>query len=193
VTDNAGVSGGSIAVGAPFTVTLTYDDATPDSNGGDSTLGDYVFSAASSALMLETGGFTFTLAPSQSIIFSIGDGFLGQDDFTWFAQNFTTSGSLPVGITTGASNSSASVVDSSATAHTSDALTDLPWSVGDYDSPNQGMYFLIQVLGAGPNKKIELFGEFTQFKVLPEPSLMLLAAVLAAALGSTRRVQNPSQ
>jgi hypothetical protein len=182
VTDNANVTGGSIAVGVPFTVTLTFDDATPDSNGGDPTLGDYVFLGATSSLMIHTGGFTFTLGAAENIIFSVGNGFIGQDDFTWFAQNFTTSGPLPIGITTGASNSSASVVDSSATAHTSDDLTGLPWLVSAYDSPNQGMYFLTQVLGAGPNKRIELFGEFTGFQVLPEPSALLLAILAVVPL-----------
>src|SRR5262245_34690343 len=104
VIDNANVTAGSIAVGVPFTVTLTFDDATPDDNS-DPTIGDYILEGASSSLVIETGGFTFTLQPTENIIFSVGDGFMDQDDFTYFAQNFTTSGPLPGGITTGTSNS----------------------------------------------------------------------------------------
>jgi hypothetical protein len=181
VTDNANVSGGSIAVGVPFTVTLTYDDSAADSNS-DPTLGDYLLPGATSSLLLETGGFTFTLGASQNIIFSVGDGYIGQDDFVWFGENFSTSGPLPAGITTGYGYMSPNVADSTATAHASDDLTNLPWDVSAYNSPNLGMYFLIAVNGAGAGKFIELFGDFTGFTVLPEPtSVLVLLVVLAIA------------
>jgi hypothetical protein len=187
VIDNANVSGGSIAVGTPFTVTLTYDDAVADSNA-DPTIGDYVIPGASAALALATGGFTFSLVSTESLLLGVGNNTLaGEDDLLYFAQNFTTSGPLPGGITTGLANSSMLLVDSSQTAHSSDSLTGIPWSVAAYDSPNQGMYFLIQVLGAGANKKIELFGEFTSFAVLPEPSL--LAVLVLASLPGIARIR----
>jgi hypothetical protein len=187
VTDNGNATGGAIAVGVPFTVTLTYDDAAGDVNS-DPTLGDYVLSGGSSSLALATGGFTFTLGFSESIIFSVGDGYFGQDDFVWFAENFTTSGPLPLGITTGYGYMSPNVADSTATAHTSDDLADLPWNVSAYNSPNLGMYFLIAVNGAGPGKFIELFGDFTQFTLLPEPSSLLLLVLGALAIARLRRV-----
>jgi hypothetical protein len=187
VTDNAGVTGGAIAVGVPFTVTLTYDDAATDINA-DPTLGDYVLAGGTSSLSLATGGFTFTLNASENIIFGVGNGFMGQDDFGWFAENYTTSGPLPGGITTGYGYSNVLVADSSATAHASDDLTGLPWDVSAYDSPNLGMYFLIAVNGAGPNKFIEAFGDFTQFTVLPEPSSVLLLVLGAVAIARIRRV-----
>jgi hypothetical protein len=171
VVDNANVTSGSIAAGVGFTVTLTYDDATPDDNPADSTIGDYVLPALTSDFTLQTGGFTFSLLPAENIILSIGDGYLGKDDLNVFAQHFST-----VGITTGDSNSSVTLVDSTETAHGSDTLTDLPWSISAYDSPNLGMYFLIEVLGAGPNKKIEAFGELTGLQALPEPGGLVLVA-----------------
>jgi hypothetical protein len=51
------------------------------------------------------------------------------------------------------------------------------------------MYFLIAVNGAGANKYIELFGDFKDFTVLPEPStLLLLLAGCAAAAAKRGRV-----
>jgi hypothetical protein len=48
------------------------------------------------------------------------------------------------------------------------------------------MYFLAQVLGAGAGKKIELFGEFTSFAVLPEPSVSILSITAALVLVTLR-------
>ena len=185
VTDNAGVTDGSIADGGTFTVTLNYDDETPDDEP-DTSLGLFVVSAASSSLTLTTGNYSFTLLASETIEISIGDDYFGQDDLGLFAENFTTSGPLPLGVTTGYGYVNPFVVDSSQTAHSSDALASLPWSVSAYDSPNLGMYFLIAVNGAGANKYIELFGDFTDFSVLPEPSLVALMLFGAAALWLTQ-------
>jgi hypothetical protein len=186
VTDNASVTDGSITTGGAFTVTLTYDDATADINP-DPTVGDYLLPAATSFLTLATGSYTFTLPATEGIIFSVGDSYFGQDDFGWFAENFTTSGPLPGGVSTGYGYMNPYLFDTTETAHSSDALTGLPWSVADYYSPNNGMNFLIAVNGAGADKYIELFGDFTQFSVLPEPSLLTLAGVACAALIVARR------
>src|SRR5688572_30049609 len=166
VTDNANATGGSIAVGIPFTVTLTYDDGASDLNA-DPTIGDYVLPGATSSLTLATGGFAFTLGATEDILFGVGDGLIGQDDFLWFAENFSTSGPLPVGVTTGYGFMSPQVADSTATAHDSDDLTGLPWDISAYNSPNFGMYFLIAVCtsqtpctSSGGQSFIKLFGEF---------------------------------
>jgi hypothetical protein len=186
VTDNATVTNGSISVGGSFSVTLTFDDATVDSDP-DPTVGSYLFSAATSDLTLTTGSYTFTLLSGEDIIFGIDDDWSGQDDFGWFAENFATSGPLPLGVTTGYGYMNPFVLDSTQSAHNSDALTNLPWSVAAYDLPS--MYFLIAVNGAGTNKFIELVGDFTQFSVLPEPSMLALVAFgCAVLLGAHRRV-----
>ena len=187
VTDNAGVTDGSVTTGDAFTVTLTYDDSTADVDP-DPSVGSYLLPGSSSSLTLATGSYMFSLLPSEGIIFAVDDNVSGQDDFGWFAENFTTSGPLPLGISTGYGYMNPLVFDSTQTAHSSDALTGLPWSVAAYDSPNLGMYFLIAVTGAGPNKFIELAGDFTQFSVLPEPSLLTLLGVSSALLlGAARR------
>lgn len=183
VTDNASVTNGSITVGGSFSVTLTFDDATPDSDL-DPTVGSYLLPAATSALTLNTGSYAFTLLAGEDIIFGVDDNWSGQDDFGWFAENFNTSGPLPLGVTTGYGYMNPFVLDSTQTAHSSDALTNLPWSVSAYDLP--GMYFLIAVNGAGSNKFIELVGEFTQFSVLPEPSMLAIMAFGCLVLIGTR-------
>jgi hypothetical protein len=186
VTDNASVTNGSITTGGTFTVTLTYDDATPDIDP-DPTVGSYLMPAATSSLTLATGSYTFTLLAGEGIIFGVDDDLSGQDDFGWFAENYTTSGPLPGGVTTGYGYMNPLVFDTTQTAHSSDDLTGLPWSVADYDSPNLGMYFLIAVNGAGADKYIELVGDFTQFTVLPEPSALVLTGLGCAALLLRRR------
>jgi hypothetical protein len=187
VTDNANVTNGSITVGGAFTVTLTYDDATSDIDP-DPASGGYLLPGATSSLELESGSYTFTLLASEGIIFGIGDNLNGQDDFGWFAENYTTVGPLPVGITTGYGYTNPFVTDQTQLAHASDALTDLPWDVEPYDDTNLGMYFLIAVEGAGANKHIELVGDFTEFTVLPEPSILTLAMLGTSALvGFLRR------
>jgi hypothetical protein len=186
VIDNANATQGAIAAGISFTVLFTYNDATIDSNPSDLTLGDYLLLAAESDYTIATGGFTFSLLPAQNIIFSVGNSYNGADDVALFAQQFSTTGPLLPGLSTGNANSSISVVDSTQTAHSSDSLSALPWDVDLYNSPNQGMYFLAQVLGAGGGKKIELFGEFTSFQVLPEPSTVLLSLVALGIFAATR-------
>jgi hypothetical protein len=186
VVDNANATQGAISAGGAFVVTFTYDDATPDANPGDTTLGDYLLLAVTSDYSISTGGFTFSLLPTENVFFSVGDGFNGTDDLALFAQNFATTGPLAPGLSTGNANTSISVVDSSQTAHSSDLLTAVPWDVGAYNSPNHGMYFLAQVLGAGAGKKIELFGEFTSFAVLPEASVSILSITAALVLVTLR-------
>jgi hypothetical protein len=191
MTDNGGVTDGSIDVGGSFTVTLTFDDATPDGDP-DPSSGLYLLPAATTDLTLSTGNYVFGLPPSEGVEFGIGDGFSGVDDFGFFAENFSTSGPLPGGVSTGYGYMNPFVEDSTATAHSSDDLTALPWDISAYDS--QSLYFLIAVNGAGANKFIELMGTFTHFAVLPEPSaVLLLAAAGAVAASRARRAQKPSQ
>jgi hypothetical protein len=131
--------------------------------------------------VLETGSYTFTLLSSEGITFGVRNNHDGQDDFLFFAENFASSG---LSTTTGYGYMNPLVVDSTETAHSSDSLEDLPWSVSAYDTPNLGMYFTIEVTG---EEALQLFGDFAKFSVLPEPSLLSLAALGCAALTVARR------
>src|SRR5262245_16187456 len=184
VTDNASVTNGSIAVGGSFTVTLSYNDATPDVDP-DPNVGSYLITGAT--LTLKTGDYTFTMLSTSTVVFGIDDNVNGQDLFGWFADYFSTSGPLAAPATTGYGYMNPSVADSTSTAQSSDDLTGLPWAISKYDSPNLGMFFLIEVLNKGPNKFIQLEGDFTDFKVLPEPSTLALGSVTLLALACLRR------
>ena len=87
----------------------------------------------------------------------------------------------PLGITTGrTSYANPTLFDSSGTAHSSDALTGLPWIVAAYDLPN--LYFFIEVYGAGAEQFIELRGTITE----SQRAARTLRADCSAALGWCR-------
>jgi len=184
VVDNANVTNGSITIGQSFVATLNFDDATPDTNPNVN-VGDYLFGAASSNLVLATGSYLFSLLSTSPISFGIDNNISGQDGFGLFAEHFTTSGPLAAGASTGYGYANPALFDSTATAHTSDDLTALPWNAGAYN--NTDFYFLIAVLGKGSNKFIELSGSITGLAVLPEPSMLALAMVGAGTLILSRR------
>jgi hypothetical protein len=72
VIDDLGVTNGAIALGGTYTATLVFDDATPDTDG-TSNVGNYQLAAASTDLVISSGGFTFSLPSSASISFGIDD------------------------------------------------------------------------------------------------------------------------
>ena len=179
VTDNAAVTNGSITVGGAFSATLVFDDAAADLDAS-ANVGDYLLPAASTDLVLGTGSYTFSLLSTSPISFGIDDNVGGQDGFGFFAEHFTTSGPLSSGASTGYGYANPALFDNSQTAHSSDDLTALPWDASAYDNTN--FYFLIEVLGKGSNKFIELSGPITELSVLPEPSMVVLVALSATAL-----------
>jgi hypothetical protein len=181
VVDNGSATNGSLVVGGSFVATLTFDDATPDSNG-TANVGDYLLPAASTDLVLSTGDYSFTLLSSSPVSFGIEDNVGGQDGFGFFAEYFSTSGPLASGASTGYGYANPGLFDNSQTAHSSDDLTALPWNASLYDNTN--FYFLIEVLGKGAGKFIELSGPVSQLSVLPEPSIaiLMLVGLLAIAL-----------
>jgi hypothetical protein len=184
VVDNAAVTNGSISVSTAFLATLVFDDTTADTNPS-ANVGDYFFSAAASDLVLATGDYAFALISSSPISFGIDNNVAGQDGFGLFAEHFTTSGPLSAGASTGYGYANPALFDSTATAHSSDELTALPWDATAYN--NTSFYFLIEVLGKGSNKFIELSGPITQLSVLPEPSIAPLVALAFATLAWLHR------
>jgi hypothetical protein len=182
VTDNASVFGGSVGTGTPFSASLVYDDATPDSDG-DPSLGSFTGSAASSDLSITTSAFVFTPGASSPLSMAVeNDNAFGEDRLFLFADGYTASG-LPVGISlTGSRYANPTLTDTSGTAHISDALAGLPWLIGSYNITS--FYFFAQIAGAGAGKFIELQGTVTSLAVLPEPAsgaLWVLACLGMAA------------
>jgi len=184
VVDTANVANSTLAVGGSFTATLVYDDATPDGNPGNPSIGQYLFSPGSSDVVLESGDYTFSLASTSMIDFGVTNNLAGQDGFGFLAEYFTTSGPLSAG-STGYGYANPALFDSTATAQSSDALTALPWEATEYN--NKSFYFIIEVLGVGSGQYIELSGDIEQLNVLPEPSFIALIAVAFGACARIRR------
>jgi hypothetical protein len=182
VTDTASVLDGSITVGGSFTATLVYDDSVLDANP-DPSLGEYDIAAASSDLSITSGNYAF--APGSGLGIAIDDDVFGEDAVFLFAESYVTTGPLPVGISTGGTTFANPVLsDTTGSAHTSDQLSDLPWSISDYDLAT--FYFVTGVLGAGPGQFIELQGTITNLAVLPEPSALMLLGLGLCALVTAR-------
>lgn len=186
VFDNANVLGGTVTAGTGFVATLLYDDSTADSDPSPNG-GAYDVPAASSDLTITTSTFVFTPGTVSLLGIAIDDdnGF-GEDGIFLFADGYTGTG-LPSGISLGGTRyANPTLTDTSGTAHSSDALTALPWSIGSYDLTS--FFFTAGVVGAGAGKMITLQGTITGLAVLPEPSVLVLVGLAGLAIAgiSTR-------
>ena len=74
VADTTGVLDGSVTAGTPFTLTMRYDDATPDLNSVNPNSGVYVPAAPPFVIEVATGNYTFTsvLQGPRQITLSMG-------------------------------------------------------------------------------------------------------------------------
>jgi hypothetical protein len=182
VIDNANVLGGSVTVGTSFVATLVYDDGTLDSDPS-SNAGAYDVPALSSDLTIATS--TFVFSPGSASVLGIAiddDNSFGEDALFLFVDGYTATG-LPVGISLGGTRyANPTFVDTTSTAHSSDDLTDLPWSSGAYDVTS--FFFTAGVVGAGAGKVITLQGTATGFAILPEPSTLVLFTLGCLAIAA---------
>lgn len=182
--DSAGVLDGSADVGDAFVVTLVYDDAVADLDPS-AEFGAYFTPAAASDLTITTGNYTFT--PSSAVGVGVeNDNVFGEDWIYVDADGYTASGPFPVGVGTGATAySNITLTDYSATAHGSDALVGLNWTLADYD--DTFVYLFVEITGQGPLQFVEFMGTISQISVLPEPSVLLLGGFALVALARVRR------
>ena len=182
---------GSVTVGGSFAATLVYDDATTDDDpsGGS---GAYDVGAAFSDLSLVTGNYSFS--PNSGVGIAVENGLPEQDppeqDQTiLFAENYVVTGpEFPTGVGTGEiAFANPILVDLSATAHGSDALIGLNWVFSDFDEGS--FYLFVEITGAGALQFIEFDGTITDIdvEILPEPSLLALAAAALIALVALHR------
>jgi hypothetical protein len=113
------------------------------------------------------------------------DNAFAEDVVFLFAETYSSTGPFAPGTGTGGTSFSNPVLtDTSATALSSVALTDVSWDVSAYDLPS--FYFFTGVTGAGPGDFIELSGTITGLAVLPEPSGLLLGAIGLLGAVATR-------
>lgn len=182
--DSAGVLDGSAGVGDSFVVTLVYDDAVADSDP-TSGFGAYFTPAASSDLTIVTGNYTFT--PGSNVGIGVENDNVFGEDWTFVdASGYTASGPLPVGVGTGATAyATISLVDFLGSAHSSDGLVGLNWSLAAFDDSD--VYLFVEITGQGPMQFIEFEGTISQIEVLPEPSVLLLGGFALVALARSGR------
>jgi len=184
VTDTAGVLDGSITVGGSWTATLVYDDSVSDVTPSSAN-GLYPIPAAAFDLTFTSGSYSFSLGASENGEIAIENGVGGFDALYLYAENFLLSGPVAPGISLGFGYVNPTLSDSTETAHTSDALTDLAWNLGSYDTTD--FYFFAEVLGAGAGQYIELDGPITGLSIIPEPTTALLHGLGLAALSALAR------
>jgi hypothetical protein len=175
---------GSVVSGDSFLATLIYDDAVPDVDPSPG-LGAYFTPAANSDLSIVTGNYTFT--PGSSVGVGVeNNNVFGEDWIRLHASSYTATGPFPVGVGVGpTAYSDSSLTDFSGTALTSDALIGLNWTLGDYDTSD--VYLFIEITGFPTQQFVDFAGTITGITVLPEPSMVMLAAVAGTALALSRR------
>ena len=177
----------SAQAGDTFTATLVYDDSVGDLDG-TSGFGAYLTEGAPWDLTIVAGNFTFT--PGSDVIdVGIGvenDNAFGEDLILLNGEDYVGSGPFPTGVGTGATAYALpTLTDTSATAHSSDALVGLNWNLADYDDAS--FYLFVEITGQGLGEFIEFQGTITDIQVLPEPSTLCLTALALVALASQRR------
>jgi hypothetical protein len=195
VDDSNSVTDGSLSVGVPYTLTMVYDDSSPDLENDPllAGLGNYLIPAADSSYTITVGSYTFDSGNPLNI--SLLDGFYApsEDALIWYADGFASTGPLDPGVTFGTFGySNPSLYDYSGTALTSDRLTDANWNRAAYAADNQAFYHFVEVLDPSTSVRdyVELIGSIDSISVVPEPAaLPLVGSVLAALFGLRRRTR----
>lgn len=193
VDDSNSVTDGSLVVGVPYTLTMAYDDTSPDLENDPllAGMGNYLIPAATSAYSIIVGNYTFDSGNPLSI--GLLDGFYdpSEDTLSWFADGFSNTGVLDPGVVFGAFGwSSTGLYDYTGTALASDRLTDANWNRSAYVADNQAFYLFVEVLDPTTTARdyVELTGTIDTIAVrLPEPSLLLVLGAGAFAFAVLRR------
>jgi len=180
IDDPLGVVSGQIALGTSYTVTLTYDDATPDSNPA-AIYGNYHFTGPLYGFTLTTASYTFVDAPGGTAeLDTVNDSY---DSLSVMGSGLTGGPGLPAFGTP--SYITTSFDDSSATALSSTALLGLPWVLSSWETSGTGLFF--DIADGNPNTYVDLGGTITSMTVIPEPTSFGLVAAGAVALAGAKR------
>ena len=193
IFDDAGaVTDGSIAVDAPYTLTMVFDAAAAVDRDPDPTLGDYAISAAQSSYVVQVGNYSFST--SGFLVFGVLDGFMAptEDEFGWLALDVVSSGPLVVpGVTwSSVAWSDSALNDRTGAALTSDSLESTNWNRTAYEPNIRAFYVFAEVLDPRTSSRdfIEFHATIDSMIVsAPEPALLALLAASAALLVARRR------
>lgn len=183
VDDAGAVLGGAVTPGTPFSVTLVYDDATPDSNASP-LYGNYFVAPAQFSFTLATGGFLFShiaAGVSEIDVTNLGSA----DSVAVYAETFDVSPSLPP---LGLAYANPLLDDPTATALSSDALTGVPRTLSAWSSA--AMSFFADIDDGNPLTYFDLEGDVTELAAVPEPGTFVLLSLGLAMLGRGARCQS---
>ena len=185
---------GSVRVGTPYTLTMSYDDSIPDLQSSDPNMGQFVAGAGLASYVIEVGNYTFT-ATGPLEIGVINDDPLQQlqvpDALGWFVQGFDLAGTLNPAVALGSTRfSNPFLLDSTGFAHSSDALTGVKWDLAAYDSAATAFNFstsLIDPRTTTTRDFMEFFASIEQIAVVPEAGSTLLLVAAALSFMRARR------
>jgi hypothetical protein len=187
--DSNAVTDGSLAVGVPYTLAMTYDDSIGDADS-DPLSGTYLIPAATASYSITVGNYQF----SSNSILNVGllDGFFdpSEDTLSWFADQFTATGVFDPGVSLGSAGySNTALYDFAGTALASDEITAIVWDRSLYEADDAALYLLLEVLDPRTVGQdfIELQGTIATMAVLPEPAAIVLLAVGAIGVALRRR------
>lgn len=191
--DSNSVTDGSIAVGTPYTATITYLDSVLDLDP-DPKVGAYFSSPAQSSHTIVVGNYTIDAASSLAV--GLLDGFNGptRDELVWNADLFSVTGPLDPGVSVVPSATTYALlelIDYTGTAFASDQLTPAVWNRSLFSQQGFPLYAFIEVLDPRTTSRdyIEFFASVDAFLVtVPEPSLTGLLALACAAAFALRRL-----
>lgn len=177
--DTGGVLDGSVGLGTAFTLTFSYDDATPDDDPSSSA-GYYLFGGGAYTLEIETGNYTISASPTSTTELALTVTGGGGGDLTLYTEGFDVAGpgSPSFGFL---SYLNPSAFGLPAGTFSSDALVGLPWGAL---AGALNVYFFGSDDGVD---FVELSGEPTSLTVVPEPGSAVLVALGLAWVGARRR------
>jgi hypothetical protein len=182
-----GLSEGLVAVGTPFSLSVTFDDAVSDEEP-DPSMGRYPGSPPPWSIVLEVGGYT--LSTESSYYFRVHNNALDEvyDHVNVWTNSSTNSVVGPLSTPTPPEDNFLEfyLFDTDGAALQSDALTSVPWNLSFW--PDSRVDFGFQDTfpttwffgGSGPIESLT---------VVPEPSAALLCGLGLAGLVARRRLR----
>ena len=190
-TDSHGVLDGSVGVGTPFDVSITYETDLVDAVPADPTVGDYHQSVPPGAYVAHVGSYTIAVPMMRIIVY---DDYVAMSQPAYDQILFNSEAAFSFPGVSGAQIDQTSIgllgVDTSALS--SDALPASPPALSAFE-PSSHFYSLLGCIetevshGSCSAESIEIGAHLTSLPEPAESSAGCVAALALAALAARRR------